>query len=445
MSAMQEIEWEECLLEPRRDKAVEREIRKAGGFVLPTISFFQPCPWLARSSGTSYRTRQLVHTDLALADLIFLVVSQDNSCRFCYGSQRSLLRIQGFDEERIQRLEDMSFTAEDDPRERLALDFARQVSRANPPPAAAEKHALREAGYSEESVKEIAYVAAFTVMGNPDHDPARDAARAATRGALVREAVPTPGRDVPPLVLSSSAGEWQTWAMKSDTPSYHGYRFPPEIISHAVWLYHRFCVSFRDVEDLLAQRGITVSYEAIRLWCIQFGSEYARRLKRRQGRLGDTWHLDEVFVTIQGQRHYLWRAVDQDGDVIDILVQSRRDRRAAKRFIRKLLKGQGSKPGWLVTDKLRSYRAAHREVMPSVVYSTERYGNNRAEVSHQPTRQRERQMRRFKSPGQAQRFLSVHGLVRNLFHVGRHLLRAEHHRELRGRSFLIWDAVTIAA
>ena len=246
-------------------------------------------------------------------------------------------------------------------------------------------------------------------------------------------------------VLSSSAGEWQTWPMKSDTPSYHGYRFPPEIISHAVWLYHRFCVSFRDVEDLLAQRGITVSYEAIRLWCIQFGSEYARRLKRRQGRLGDTWHLDEVFVTIQGQRHYLWRAVDQDGDVIDILVQSRRDRRAAKRFIRKLLKGQGSKPGWLVTDKLRSYRAAHREVMPSVVYSTERYGNNRAEVSHQPTRQRERQMRRFKSPGQAQRFLSVHGLVRNLFHVGRHLLRAEHHRELRGRSFLIWDAVTIAA
>ena len=166
MSAMQEMEWEECLLEPRRDKAVEREIRKAGGFVLPTISFFQPCPWLARSSGTSYRTRQLVHTDLALADLIFLVVSQDNSCRFCYGSQRSLLRIQGFDEERIQRLEDMSFTAEDDPRERLALDFARQVSRANPPPAAAEKDALREAGYSEESVKEIAYVAAFTVMGN---------------------------------------------------------------------------------------------------------------------------------------------------------------------------------------------------------------------------------------------------------------------------------------
>ena len=151
--------------------------------------------------------------------------------------------------------------------------------------------------------------------------------------------------------------------MTNDTPSYRRYRFPAEIISQAVWLYHRFCVSFRDVEDLLAQRGITVSYEAIRLWCIKFGPEYARGLKRRQGRLGDIWHLDEVFVTIQGQRQYLWRAVDQDGDVIDILMQSHRDRRAAKRFFRKLLKGQGRVPGRLVTDKLRSYGAAHREVM----------------------------------------------------------------------------------
>ena len=178
--------------------------------------------------------------------------------------------------------------------------------------------------------------------------------------------------------------------MKSDTPSYHGYRFPPEIISHAVWLYHRFGVSFRDVEDLLAHRGITVSYEAIRLWCLTFGSAYARRLKRRQGRLGDIWHLDEVFVTIQGRRHYLWRAVDQDGDVLDILVQSRRDCRAAKRFFRKLLQGQERQPGRLVTDKLSSYKAAHRVVMPSVAHRTDRYANNRAEVSHQPTRQRER-------------------------------------------------------
>ena len=230
--------------------------------------------------------------------------------------------------------------------------------------------------------------------------------------------------------------------MKSDTPSYRGHRFPAEIISHAVWLYHRFCLSFRDVEDLLARRGITVSYEAIRFWCFKFGPEYARSLKRRQGQLGDTWYLDEVFVTIRGERQYLWRAVDQDGDVIDILVQSRRDRKAAKRFFRKLLKGQGRVPRRLVTDKLRSYSAAKRTVMPSVVHSTKQYENNRAEVSHQPTRQRERQMRKFKSPGQAQRFLSVHGLVQNLFRVGRHLLKARHNRELRDRAFLVWDAVT---
>ena len=232
--------------------------------------------------------------------------------------------------------------------------------------------------------------------------------------------------------------------MNENAPCYRGYRFPAEIISHAVWLYHRFCLSFRDVEDLLAERGVTVSYEAIRLWCLKFGPEYARGLKRRQGRLGDTWHLDEVFVTIQGERQYLWRAVDQDGDVIDILVQPRRDRKAAKRFFRKLLKGQCRVPGRLVTDKLRSYAAAHREVMPSVVHTTNQYANNRAEVSHEPTRQREPQMRRFKSPGQAQRFLTVHGLVQNLFRVGRHLLRAPHHRELRGRAFLVWHAATCA-
>ena len=168
------------------------------------------------------------------------------------------------------------------------------------------------------------------------------------------------------------------------------------------------------------------------------------RLKRRQGRMGDTWYLDEVFVTIQGRRHYLWRAVDQDGDVIDILVQSRRDCRAATRFFRKLLKGQERQPRRLVTDKLSSYRAAHRAVMPSVAHCTDRYANNRAEVSHQPTRQRERQMRRFKSAAHAQRFLSVHGLVLNLFRVGRHLLRSAHHRWLRMRAFAEWDAVTCA-
>ena len=232
--------------------------------------------------------------------------------------------------------------------------------------------------------------------------------------------------------------------MKSDAPSYRGYRFPPEIISHAVWLYHRFCLSFRDAEDLLAQRGVTVSYETIRQWCGRFGPAYARSLRKRRGRLGDTWHLDELFVNIQGRRQYLWRAVDQDGDVIDILVQPRRDRRAAERFFRKLLKGQGCAPRRLVTDKLRSYSAAHRTAMPSVVHSTTRYENNRAEVSHQLTRQREGQMRRFKSAAHAQRFLSVHGLVQNLFRVGRHLLRAVTHRMLRTRSFSLWHEVTCA-
>ena len=230
--------------------------------------------------------------------------------------------------------------------------------------------------------------------------------------------------------------------MASQSPSYHGYRFPPEIISHAVWLYHRFGLSFRDTEDLLAQRGVTVTYETIRQWCQRFGPVYARRLRRRRGRMGDAWHLDELFVTIQGCQQYLWRAVDEDGDVIDILVQSRRNRQAAVRFFRKLLKRQGCVPRRLITDKLRSYPAARRTVMASVVHCSDRYANNRAEVSHQSTRQRERQMHGFKSAAQLQRFASVHGVVQNLFRVGRHLLRSVHHRLLRTRSFVEWNAVT---
>jgi putative transposase len=178
--------------------------------------------------------------------------------------------------------------------------------------------------------------------------------------------------------------------MTANTPNYHRHRFPPEIISHAVWLYHRFCLSFRDVEDLLAQRGIIVSYETIRQWCRKLGAEYARILRRRRRRLGDIWHLDKLFVKIQGQRQYLWRAVDQDGDVIDILLQSRRDQHAAERFFRKLSKDQGCVPWRLVTNKPGSYRAAHRNVMPSLIPNTELYANNRAEASHQPSRQRER-------------------------------------------------------
>ncbi len=232
--------------------------------------------------------------------------------------------------------------------------------------------------------------------------------------------------------------------MKTNRGCYRGYRFPPEIISHAVWVYHRFALSFRDVEELLAERGAVVSYETIRQWCRKFGPHYARKLRRRQGRLGDIWHLDELFVNIQGTRHYLWRAVDQDGDVIDILVQTHRNARAAKRFFRKLMKGQGGTPWRLVTDKLRSYSAARSEVMPSVTHDTRQYANNRAEVSHQPTRQRERQMRRFKSARQAQRFLAVHGVVQNLFRLGRHHLRSENYRFLRDRSFRDWREVTAA-
>jgi len=230
--------------------------------------------------------------------------------------------------------------------------------------------------------------------------------------------------------------------MDNDRSRYSGHRFPPQIISYAVWLYHRFCLSFRDVEDVLAERGIIVSYEAIRLWCQKFGPHYARKLKRRPGRLGDVWHLDEVFIRINGQQQYLWRDVDQDGDVIDILVQPYRDQRAAEQFFRRLLRGQGQEPFCIITDKLRSYSAALRTILCDVTHNTERYANNRAEASHQPTRQRGRQMRRFKSAGQAQRFLSLQAVVQNLLRVGHHLLRSTNQRLLRSRSFEAWRTVT---
>jgi len=232
--------------------------------------------------------------------------------------------------------------------------------------------------------------------------------------------------------------------MKMPTPSYHRHRFPSEIISHAVWLYHRFSLSFREVEELLSARGITVTYETVRQWCQKFGPDYARKLKKRQGRLGDTWHIDEVFVTIQGERQYLWRAVDQDGDCIDILVQRRRNQRAAERFFRRLIKGQGREPRWLVTDKLRSYDAAHRTIMPTVHHINHVYANNRAEVSHEPTRQRERAMQGFNSPTQAQRFLTLHGLTQNIFRVGRHLLQAVNYRILRTQAFQVWQEAVCA-
>jgi putative transposase len=182
---------------------------------------------------------------------------------------------------------------------------------------------------------------------------------------------------------------------------YKHHCFPTEIISHSVWLYYRFCLSYRDVEELLFVRGIAVTYEAIRKWCRKFGQQYANQLRCRRPRSGDIWHLDEVFLTINGRRHYPWRAVDQDGNILDILVQRRRDKAAAKTFFRKLLKGLRYIPRVIVTDKLANYGAAKQEILPSVEHRQHCYLNNRAENSHQPTRQRERTMRRFKSAGHA--------------------------------------------
>ncbi|MEV0693889.1 IS6 family transposase [Streptomyces sp. NPDC050388] len=225
-------------------------------------------------------------------------------------------------------------------------------------------------------------------------------------------------------------------------PSYKGFRYPAEIIAHAVWLYHRFPLSFREVEELLLQRGVTVSYETVRQWCARFGPEYAAGLRRRGPRAGEKWHLDEVFVKINGVRYYLWRAVDQDGTVLDIFVQSRRDAKAAKRFLAKLIGKQRRVPRVLVTDRLRSYGAAHRELMPSVEHRQSKYLNNRAEKSHQPTRQRERAMKRFRSAGGAQRFLAAFSQISPHFRPRRHLLTAAEHRLEMTVRFAIWDQVT---
>src|ERR687883_750408 len=185
---------------------------------------------------------------------------------------------------------------------------------------------------------------------------------------------------------------------------YAGHRFPPEIISHAVWLYFRFPLSLRMVEEMLAARGIVVSHETVRQWARKFGQGFANQIRHRLPGAGDKWHLDEVCLMIRGKKHWLWRAVYQAGMVLDVLVQSRRDKRAAKRLLRKLLKRQCRAPRVMVTDKLASYGAAKQEVMPGVEHRRHKGLNNRAENSHQPTRRRERQMKRFKSARQAQRF-----------------------------------------
>ena len=226
-------------------------------------------------------------------------------------------------------------------------------------------------------------------------------------------------------------------------PSYR-HRFPAEIISHAVWLHHVFSLSLRDVELLLAERGAVVSYETVRRWCTKFAASFADRMRRRRPQPGDKWHMDEVFIRIQGVQHYLWRAVDQNGVVLDILVQSRRDANAAKRFFRRLLKGLHYVPRVIVTDKLRSYGVARRQLLPSVEHRQSRYLNNRAENSHRPTRRRERQVQRFKSSPQAQRFLSAHAFIYGHFRPRRHRMAADRYRASRAMAFKVWQQETCA-
>jgi putative transposase len=226
------------------------------------------------------------------------------------------------------------------------------------------------------------------------------------------------------------------------SPSYKGHRYPVEVISHCVWLYFRFPLSDREVEELMLQRGVVVSYETVRRWCVKFGQAYADGLRHRRPRPGDKWHLDEVFLKVNGEWHYLWRAVDQDGNVLDILVQSRRDAKAARRFMAKLLKKQCRVPRVLVTDKLKSYGAAHRELLPSVEHRAHKGLNNRAENSHQPTRQRERAMKGFRSVGAAQRFLSAFSGISPHFRPRRHLMTASGHRLEMTIRFAIWDQIT---
>lgn len=239
-------------------------------------------------------------------------------------------------------------------------------------------------------------------------------------------------------------GLGETASMKPPPDPHHRHRFPAEIISHAVWLYHVFNLSLRDVELLLAGRGVVVSYETIRRWRGKFGESIASRLRRRRPKPGDKWHLDEVFIRIQGELHNLWSAVDQEGAVLDILVQSRRDAKAAKRFFKRLLRGLQDVPRVIATDKLRSYGAAKREVLPDVEHRQSRYLNNRAENSHRPTHRRERQMQRFKSPRRAQDFPFAYSFIFGHFRPRRHRMTASGYRAVRIEAFKVWHQETCA-
>ena len=225
------------------------------------------------------------------------------------------------------------------------------------------------------------------------------------------------------------------------TISYARFQFPPTVIQHAVWLYLRFNLSLRDVEDLLAERGLDVSYETVRRWVARFGTAYAKRLRERRPRPDDRWHLDEMFVSIGGRRMYLWRAVDAEGEVLGILVQPRRDKRAAMKLLRRLLKRQGAVPSTVTTDKLGSYRAALRDLGLANRQVTGGRSNNRAENSHQPVRRRERCWIGFKDPGTTQRFLYAHAAVYNAFNLQRHLISRYHMKLHRAAALAQWKVV----
>jgi putative transposase len=227
--------------------------------------------------------------------------------------------------------------------------------------------------------------------------------------------------------------------------SYSRHRFPPAIIQHAIWLYLRFALSYRDVEDLLAERGLEVSYETVRRWVLKFGPLIARKLRQGRQRPSEQWHLDEMVVRIAGKRMYLWRAVDHEGEILDMLVQGRRDTQAALRLMRKLLKKRGFAPKLLVTDKLGSYGSAFRQLRLTCPHEQGLRKNNRAENSHQIVRRRERKMQRFKSSRSAQRFLNIHSAVHDTFNYQRHLVSRSTLRIFRAEATAQWQDAVAAA
>ena len=233
--------------------------------------------------------------------------------------------------------------------------------------------------------------------------------------------------------------------MQAQPISYKRHRFPPDIIAHAVWLYVRFNLSLREVEEMLLERGIDVSYETVHRWTRKFGPQIARNLRRRQARPGDVWHLDEVVVKISGRSFWLWRAVDQRGVVLEEILQSSRDKRAAKRLLIKLMKRWGFVPRRIITDKLRSYGAAKREVAPGLEHRSHKGLNNRAENSHLPFRKRERVMQGFRSPGGLQRFVSMQSATRNRYSVPARRRSALTIRYHRLEAFQAWKSAANVA